>query len=293
MNKKDIHQRISVFVQAGEISDAFNFLNEQDLDANTRNKATILQSEFKLLVDDELAGTISYEERQMRRNRVNKKLLELFQEEPVTGIKSYFASPLLKVLIPMVLLTVGTLLWWKLSFKPYTCPDFSSNYNNSVLVLPFAKASGQVAAPELILRERINKKTELKKLSTQAKIGSTVQNITTDKASSLAKQCNADLVIWGTYSDRQDSTRIIINYKFSDFTDWSKSSELIAVKDVTELYNGQMLTTLDDAIESLCGLIAIKEGNAPIALKWFENVKEKKEMDEKLLNILRSKQQSK
>ncbi len=287
MNKKDLFQQITVFIQAGKIAEAFEFINQQKLDTETLANSALIQGEYLVLIQDELKGTISSDERQIRRNRINDKLINLFKEQPKTGVKSYFASPLLKVMIPLVLLTIATLIWWKVNFKPYVCPDFPSNYNNKVMVLPFDKAGANDAKPELILNERINKITTKNDLSTKAEIGTYVKNISTEKAASLVNHCQADLIIWGNYSAGTDSTRLIINYKFSENSDWNNTGDLVAVKDVTELYNGRMLKDMDDAIMSLCGLIAIKEGNGTLASKWFNKVKNKEELDNKMLDNLK------
>jgi len=287
MNKKEIYQQLSVLIQAGKTAEAFKFLNQQKLDAKTTKNCSILQAEYSLLKEDELKGTISFEERQMRRNRINDKILNLLADEPASGIKSYFASPLLKVLIPLVLLTIATLIWWKLNFQPYSCPSYPDNINNKVLVLPFQKVGGQEeTTPELTLRNRINKITQKNNLSTKAEIGTFVNNISTDDATAITKQCNADLIIWGTYSSRADSTRLTIEYHFSESTEWSNDGKLIAIKDVTELYNGTMLKDMDDAIMSLCGFLAIKEGNTELAKKWFKKVKNEELVDSKLLKLL-------
>jgi len=289
MNKKDIYQQLTVLIQAGKTKEAFAFLNQQDLDKITANNCSIIQAEYNLLHQDELKGTISFEERQMRRNRIHDKLLKLLEEEPATGLKYWLASPLLKVLIPMVLLTAAILIWWKVNHNPYTCPTFPQNYNNKVMVLPFQKVGGQEAEPELILRNRINTITSKNNLSTKAEIGTFVKNISNEMVDSLAKQCSVDFIIWGTYSHGPNSTQLILQYQFTEDANWANvGEELIAIKDVTELYKGSMLKNMDDAIFSLCGLLAIKEGEFSLAKKWFNKVENQETIDTKLINTLKN-----
>ena len=58
------------------------------------------------------------------------------------------------------------------------------------------------------------------------------------------------------------------------------------LKDVTAIQSGTMLKNIDDAILSLCSVIAIRQGNTEITRKWLGKMGEKEEIDRQLSEIV-------
>jgi len=87
--------------------------------------------------------------------------------------------------------------------------------------------------------------------------------------------------------EKSDSIRLNLQYYFSSNPDFGKVHERITLKDITELQRGMFSKNLKDTIMSLCGLIAIRENNMPVAKKWFEKIANKDMSDQKILDELR------
>jgi hypothetical protein len=77
-----------------------------------------------------------------------------------------------------------------------------------------------------------------------------------------------------------------MEYYFTKAPEANVLSQLVTLKDVTSLQKGTMLKSLDDAIFSLCGVIALREGNNALAKKWLEKVGKKEQMDMEVLKAL-------
>ncbi|MGB1217228.1 MAG: hypothetical protein ACPG5P_05105 [Saprospiraceae bacterium] len=287
MNKTIMFETIRDLVARGKTKDAFYFLKKQDLNYQTQQILSILEGEYNQLREKEVKGIISLDEAQIQRNKINDKLLSVFQipaSDTKSNIRKWWIIPLLIVLF------LGGFGIWKMSVSQgeltYVCPDFPQEFKNKILVLPFEKVGDKNAKPHIILRDRINQLSLKKNLSSVAEVGDIFEGMSMRKAPVLSEECSSNLMVWGTYSSMSDSVSVVLQYYFKDEPDWNNSGELLKVKDVTELQNGKMLKSFDDALMSLCGLIALRQGKNDVAKTWFDKVKHKEDFDEKLLKVL-------
>ena len=290
MDKIKINALVRSLIQSGKTTEVFELLRKQPIAAYIRQSLAIIEAEYYELRKEEARGLLSFEEKQIRRNRINSKLLALLEETPPLGRKIGLYRGYLLWIIPIGLVVIGLLIFWKMSPTPavYVCPEFEETYNNKIMVLPFENLGKDIAKPQLVLRDRINKLTDKNNLSTIAKLGEPIEDLTINEAPDAAKKCNANVIIWGTYHNKADSMALILQYCFTEHPNWNNAGQLMEFKDITQLHNGRMLKDLDDAILSLCGIIALREGNNKIAEKWFDKVVQKEAIDRIALDVLES-----
>ena len=288
MDKIKINSLVRSLIQSGRTTDVFALLRKHPLAAHAQKSLAIIEAEYFELRQEEIRGLLNFEERQIRRNRVNNKLLSLLEEAPPLSKKSRLYRPYFLLILPIAVVLLGLLISWNRIPAPadYICPSFKNGYNNNIMVLPFMDLGKNEAKPQLVLRDRINKLTEKNNLSSIAQLGTHIENLTMHDAAETAKKCNANVIIWGTYLNSADTMKLILQYCFTEHPDWNNSGELMKFKDVTQLHNGRMLKDLDDAILSLCGIIALREGNNKIAKKWFDKVVHKEAIDRIALEVL-------
>jgi len=286
LTKENLHQTIQALIADGKTKEVFSFLKKQDLPAQQSATVALIEAEFNDLQKSSLKGILSYQEERLQRNKINNKLLSLFQIEGTTSSASTTSTTLSKILVGLLLLAfAGGVIWWFESVQ-HTCPAFPEEVRNKIIIMPFENVAGGTAKPQTVLRDKINQLTSKNNLSTYAGLGSAT-DVTPRNASLIAKNCKANVIVWGTYSSGTDSLRINLNYLFTTQPQKNPLSEVIAVKDVMDLLKeGTVLKTQEDAILSLCGIIAMREGNKEVAQKWFEKVKEKESMDKEILDAL-------
>lgn len=280
-----LKESIKKLIVEGKTRKAIDQLKIAVPSTSSKKMLTVIESELTIVRKKELSGTLSHAEIQLAKNQINEKLLDILEgESEVTGEKN--SSNFLKILIPVALIALGGFGWWMMQSAAYECPQFSEKINNKILIVPFINVDGEDKKPHTLLRDRINELTLKKDLSSEAMIGEPNESITPRNAAELNTNCNSNVLVWGTYAANSDSIQIFLNYYFSHQPDYNVFGEKSTLKNITEIQSGKMNKTLEDAIFSLCGIIALREGNAPVAKKWFEKVKVKEEFDEKFLEKL-------
>ncbi len=290
MEEKNLNKQIAQLITSGRIKEAFNILNKEPFNQDIKNALSIIEAEYHDLTQEGLKGLLSFEEKQMRKNRINDKLLTLIQKantaKSAKKIKTVNRFKLF--LVPFLIMGLGLIFWWNKNSQSYECPEFQDQFLNKILVIPFENVGNQTAKPQIVLRDRINQLTKKNNLSTIVKIGEYREYMTIDEAPIIARQCGANAIIWGNYSSSIDSLRLILQYYFLEQPEWTNLGELVVLKDVTSIQNGRMLKSLDDIIMSLCGIIATRQGNTEIAQKWFNKVQQKEEIDDQILKIIKT-----
>lgn len=251
-----------------------------------------LEANYGAIRQQELKGTLSIQESQREYNRVNDALLGILADlsagrKPVTVATSRRRMAWM-IGGATVLFLVALVFYVFRDNQP--CPDFKSNNALHVMLLPFLKVEGNSKRPEITLQERIRELTDKNKLPAEVEIlvdyDSERINPDTRKAADLGRHCSADFVVWGSYSD-SDSTRVNVKYVFPNNEEKSGSTGFQAFKNLTELQSGAMLNrTLDDAIFSLCAMMALRADNLPLAKKWLDKVKEPGAQDSAMIKIV-------
>lgn len=286
MEQRRLVEQIRVLIASGETAGAFSLLKQIQLKGRQRNNLSLLEGEFLELHQKELKNLMSYDEIQIARNKINDRLIRIVADNENKWPRALTKGNVLLILMVIGVLITGLVYSWSLNQTSLLCPDFSSSSKNKVLILPFENVGSEPARPQLILRDRINQLAGNAALSTEAMLGTSNNNMSMKDAPSLATSCQADLLIWGTYSAKSDSTRIILQYYFKDAPEKGNPGELITIKDITALQHGRMLKGLDDAIYSLCALIAFRDNQRVLAKKWINKIKQPEAIDQQVLEII-------
>ena len=274
-------------IRENKTKEALQALQKASLAPELKKALSIVESEFNGLNQEIVKGTISSEEKQLRTNRINDRLLSIIQEatNPVDSRRER-KRKINRYLLPLGLLAICLIAWNYFNQAVYSCPEFTEDSRNKILLIPFDNVGDQKASPHLLLRDRITQLTTKNKLSTTIKLGAAKAEISIEEALGLAKGCQANVIIWGKFSNRADGIHLVLQYYFLDQPDWSNLGELIVLKDVTAIQSGTMLKNIDDAILSLCSVIAIRQGNTEITRKWLDKIGEKEEIDRQLSEIV-------
>jgi len=289
INKDEIRN----LIQESDTKAAILAFKKADLSDEQVNTLAIIESTFYQLNQDVLRGIIGSEEKQLRTNRINNNLLELLDEPTKKSSKTKSNKKfLLFALITGLLLILAFFLIPQSSEKVITseellvCPTFNNGFTNKILLIPFVNIGNEAAKPHLLLRDEVEKLTIKKNLSTSIQLTEPKENLAISEATQIAQSCDANVIIWGKYSAVGDSIRLILQYHFLEKPEWSNFGDLIVLKDVTELQTGEMTKNLNDAIMSLCTVIAVRQNEQETAVNWLAKLQEKEAVDLKMLSAL-------
>lgn len=284
MDQTQIIEQFKNLLAEGKTGEAIRFLKSvEGLDLNLKN-LTLIESEYNAVRQSELKGVIDFQEARLKYNQINDRLLSLFDSKDPKIIGAKKRARLLWAGLALLPILIGV-FWFLSGYSKNHCPEFETDKRNKILIFPFENVGNEPAKPESILRNRINELTSKNKLSASARLLSGDNPAAPgdpDQAVDLAKNCAVDLAVWGQYSSRADSIRLVMQYYFLQQDSWV-SNQSISLKDVTSLQSGQMLKTLDDAIFSLCGILALREGDKALTKKWVAKVKEKDATDKLMM----------
>ena len=275
-------------IQEGKTIIAIQALKELGISPAKEKTLSIIEAEWNTLNQEVLRGTIDSEQRQLRQNRIHDKLLTLLSTKDSTSVRSGRKSRVALWLVStgLAIFCLAYFAWTNTANS--NCPEFKEPSTNKILVVPFENVGKEVSKPHLILRNRIEELTIKNQLSTSIQMGAATEGLTLTDAPKVAESCGANVIIWGTYSNASDSLRLILQYLFLEQPDWSKMSDLIVLKDVTAIQTGKKFKSLEDAILSLCGIIALRQDKTEVAEKWLKKVVEKGEVDLELLKLTKN-----
>lgn len=251
-----------------------------------------LQASYGATRQNELKGILSIQEAQREYNRVNDALLSLLADltagrQPVTVATS--RRRMAWLMGGAAVLLIVALVVWVFRDNQH-CPTFKMEDTLHVMLLPFQRVEGNAKKPEIVLQDNIRQKTHDNNLPAEVEIfgnyDSEKNNPDAASAAELGRHCDAHLVVWGNYSD-SDSTRVNVKYVFTHNEQKSGSTGFQSYSNLTALQSGVLLNrTLDDAIFSLCAMMALRADNLPLAKKWLGKVKEPGEQDSAMIQIV-------
>jgi hypothetical protein len=79
------------------------------------------------------------------------------------------------------------------------------------------------------------------------------------------------VVIWGIFDKRKDALNIETHYVFTN-TRRAGVADARNVQGLPALTEGSMFRSLDDAVFSICAVMALRERNEALALKWLNKI---------------------
>lgn len=248
---------------------------------------------------EEQKGILSFQDAQRVYSKANNTLLEVLDQLEGKAINSTPARPVQKwmlwaglfcaVLVMLLFLEQYFFFSTKSDQKAIICPSFVDP-GKRILLLPFQKISGSDARPELLLRSRIEALAVKSNFPINVEIlnqyDAAANNPDKEDATAIGTHCNAEMVVWGTYTQSQagalqlDARYVLPGLKKDGGTGFQKVSEIIAIQ------TDQSFRSLDDAVFSLCALLAIEAENDTLARKWLGKIMVKNQQDTKALEQL-------
>lgn len=286
-------RQIQALIREGETERAFGVLfdNEALLDKSQNTTATILRGRFQQIKQSQIKNLLSHEEVFRAHAGINDALLQLaLQINTEKNITAFTAKRINKWRIAAAIGILALLGWWAaglLKTRPADCPDYSDQAGLRVLVFPFNKIQGeQEAQPALAVIDQINAKLGKAEIPNTVHFYQGAKGVI-DPATALSagENCGAHLVISGDYATlaHSDSFLIKLRYQFVQGERRSVSPEFTALANAGD---AGALRTLDDAVFSMCALIAASEGKKDIALQWLSKIKTRDPQDERLPAML-------
>ena len=275
-------QLVQQLIQEGKTQDAIDALKKLAPGEAIKKTLLIIEAEFNTLQKEHLKGLIDLDQKQVRTNRIHDKLLSLLEEKSSTASASN--RKVLYYLIPLLLIAAAVIVFQLSGSDSRQCPEFDEGVTNKILLIPFENLRGTVAQPHLVLRNKIEELVKDHNLSTSIKIGD-LQTPSIFDAPNVARACGANVIIWGGYSN-SDSIRLTLNYNFLDDPDWDLLNELITLKDVTHLQEGEVLKDLEDSVMWLCSIIALRQNKPEKTQKWLNKIKEKEDFFDEIYDAI-------
>jgi hypothetical protein len=171
------------------------------------------------------------------------------------------------------------------------CPPFNG-VGPKVLILPFAKLQGDDSGVHVLLRDRIASLAENKKFPLNVQIvektlddGAIFNTSTVERISS---QCGADMVVYGQYIAEKGGSPNINAQFYLARKGIAGGTGFQRVQNLLNLKSSDKYRSLDDAVFSLCGVLAFGMQNDSLARTWFGKIQQRNEMDEQMWERLQT-----
>ncbi|MBL7829372.1 MAG: hypothetical protein JNJ57_22235 [Saprospiraceae bacterium] len=301
---------IRKFILAGDLPQAIrlfsDFLKKEKKSPEAIRILQVLESQLSAIQQKERKGILDLEESQKAYNKITDAILGLADDleagrvpKPLDDMPAAPSkAPWVIGLAILGVLVLIAVFMFRRSNKPTIvqlppveqkqqepkeCPDFDER-GFRVLLIPFQKLGGDDSKPELGIQTRIRDLTKRNNVDTDVKIlkGNRFSDSTPDddEANKTGKICQADMVIWGQYENEPTGISVDVRYVFTQNPNFSSGSSIEKFKNLTELKSNQMkFNSLEQAVFSLCTMMALHEGNTPLAEKWLDKIeKPTKEM---------------
>ncbi|HNM24400.1 MAG TPA: hypothetical protein PKL15_03175 [Saprospiraceae bacterium] len=274
------------------------FLTDNKLQyADTLQALNTLEAAYNTTRQNEFKGILAPEETQREYNRINNAIFGLLRAldspaaKPSSGTIRRRRTWLIAA-IALLCVVVMVLLVFR---DKRLCPDFKETPGLRVMLLPFQNVGSQQQNPESVLQTSIRKLTSDNNIPAQVQIIDQLpaekRNPDAAEAAAYGRHCQADLVIWGSYTV-DDSARVDVNYVFSNDEQNSSNTGFQAFKNITELQKGALVRrTLNDALFSVCAMMAVRSDNLPVARKWLQKIKEPSPQEAAMLVMVEQKNQ--
>lgn len=256
------------------------------LEKDTRFKDNLLrtlrvaEANFNAARQQELKGILPFQEAQREYSKINDTLLAVLDD--------FEAGRVPNVAVPGgvgnrkwlwagigAALLLGALAFWFLAKRNAACPDFENKQALHVLILPFDRLGGAEARPALRIQDGIQELTKKAGIDSEVKISQRNANdgVNSQDAERLARECGADLVIFGQYQGyAKDSIRVKMGFRFLREGGGAFNGPFTTFRDVTAV---QPARDLQDAVFSLCTMIAMSNKNWQFAKRWLGRIREK------------------
>lgn len=257
------------------------------LEKDTRFKDNLLrtlrvaEANYNATRQQELKGILPFQEAQREYSKVNDTLLAVLDDFESGRVPAMAATPSGRLNFKWLgiaggaLLLGGLLAWWLIWGRKDECPRFEKKQALHVMILPFDRLGGNEARPALRIQGTIEELTQKAGIQSEVRISprDSKTGISSQEAEQMARECGADLVIFGQYQGfANDSIRVRMGFKFVREGGAAFNGPFKTFRDVTAV---QPTRDLQDAVFSLCAMIALRNKNLAMAKRWMGRIREK------------------
>jgi hypothetical protein len=272
----------------------------------------VVEANYNAVRQQELKGILTFAEAQREYNRLNDTLLSLLDDlsagrapaEPVEPGRPATRWWLIGGAAALLVLAIAAVfVLWRpgrarraanaanpIAAAPDECPRFSQRDTLRVLVLPFQSVNQQEANPELLLQRAIRTRSQANQFPVDIEVfgGQLQKNSFPDinKAREYGRRCQADLVVWGIYESADKAIDIDISYTFLGGQGRSGDTGFQRFPALRELRTGRIHKNFEDAVFSLCAVMAVSENNPQLAAKWLAKIKNKDAREESMVRAV-------
>lgn len=240
----------------------------------------VAEANFNATRQQELKGILSFQEAQREYNKINDTLLAVLDDFEAGRVPPVSVPPaenrrkwLWIGLGAAVLLCM--LAFWLLRKGNADCPKFEKEKALHVMILPFDRLGGPESRPALRIQDAILDLTQKAGIPSEVKIRKRDEKdgVNAQDAERLAKECGADLVIFGQYQGyEKDSIRVKMGFRFLGEGNVTFNGPFKTFRDITAV---QPTRDLQDAVFSLCTMIAVGNKKWVFAKRWMDRIRDK------------------
>lgn len=255
----------------------------------------VAEASYNAVRQQELKGILSFQEAQREYSRVNDTILAVLDDFEAGKVPATAApaAPWKRMLwlagAGVLLLLIVAFTVWKLKGKPAECPEFTNKQALHILMLPFDNLGGKEARPALLIQESIQTLTAKANIPAEVKFVNQKMASETfsQDAEKLGRRCNADLVLYGKYKAfEKDSIRVKMGFRFLKGAGLAGSGPFTTFRDITAV---QPTRDLEDAVFSLCAMIAVRDRNWQFAKRWMDKIQTKDQDESRMAAWLEKK----
>ncbi len=272
----------------------------------TKRTLELLEANFNVTRQQEQKNILSFQEAQRAYSQINDALLEELDKieagrRPTTkvGGASNIKSILPWVIGGVLILAAGIFVGRRFMRTPerssdvitaIECPGFAG-VGPKVLILPFTKIQGADSRVDRLISKRINEVSTNNRFPIQvATFDKTSEDATFSNPSSIEKiteKCDADMIIYGDYIEKNGGVEMDARF-FLRKKGLAGGTGFQKIKDLINITSDKKYRALDDAVFSLCGVLALGMENDTLAQKWFNKIGDKTQGDLKAVERLKS-----
>ncbi len=264
--------------QTGKALEALLALIRQD--ARYKNNLTqtleVLQAGYERTRQQEQKGILSFQEAQREYSKAADAALSILNDVEAGRVPAAVRrSRMFMLLGAGVLVLAGVLVWLNLRKTEPECPTFSPEAHLRILVIPFDTLGSKKTDVEVLIQQGIQDLTKKAKINADVKlIGRGDKDLSSlQVAESRATTCKADLVVFGKYKAYSgDSVRVNLGYKFLNGERQSADFPFETFRDITAV---TVPRDFQDALFSMCAVLAMRDKNWEFAKRWMDKIKEK------------------
>ena len=302
---ESVRQQLQQGETGGALDTLIKYLESEGKQTELLRTLRVVQANYNAAKQQELKGILAFQEAQREYSKVNDALLRTLDDlHAGRPTNTAFADvgrrvPWIWVGLGLALLAVvGAFFIFgkpntpKKETTAATCPEFRK-VDYRIMIIPFLSLSGDtVIHPSVSIQARIRQLTTNNKMSTDVELapGPRITSLPDwARAEQKGKYCGADLVIWGQFEKVDDSLQIDVHYVFTKGDQLPGHTDFQPFKSLTALQKSGKssgLRTLDDAVLSLCSVLAVHANRPEVAEKWLGKIQDTSEKDDSLMDAI-------